>query len=313
MAKPLKIRELLGPTAEELQLKLLAGDGGLDKVIQTSKVQKPGLALAGFTEFVQKHRVQLFGSTELGYLATLSADKQREALQGLFARDLACVVCTKGITPPDTLKHIAEAQNTALLTTPHLTDPFINRVQAWIDDRLAPQTNLHGVLVEIFGIGVLIIGKSGIGKSECALELVQRGHRFITDDVVIIKRHGLDTVYGYGHHLAKHSIEIRGLGIVNLRDMFGIVAVRSNKQINLVAELVAWADNEEYDRLGIDDRFLTVLDVKLPLVTIPVKPGRNTAAIVELAARNQILKLMGSHSAVELYDRLRHEMKAMSK
>jgi HPr kinase/phosphorylase len=195
-----------------------------------------------------------------------------------------------------------------LFRSPQVTSVFIQRAQAWLEERLAPQTTMHGVLIDVFGVGVLLLGTSGIGKSECALDLVQRSHRLVTDDVVHMKRRGEETVYGTGHTIMKHHIEIRGLGILNVKDMFGVAAVRDKKRVDLVVELVAWSEDEEYDRLGLDERRFPILDVELPLLTVPVRPGRNMGAIIEVAARNQLLRAMGIHSAEELQGKLSSEL-----
>lgn len=181
-------------------------------------------------------------------------------------------------------------------------------MQSFLEDKLAPQTTMHGVLMETFGVGVLLLGKSGIGKSECGLDLIQRGHRLVADDMVFIRRRGEETVYGFGNNLLQHHIEIRGLGILNIREMFGVTSVRDKKRIDLVVELVAWSEDEEYDRLGLDERRFPILDVELPLLTVPVRPGRNMGAIIEVAARNQLLRAMGVHSAREMQERLDQEL-----
>ena len=308
MARSIRVAELLLDDASLLQLRVVAGRAGLDRALLTHRIQKPGLALTGYTEFVQKGRVQVFGSTELGYLERLGDETRTSAARGFTACDVACVVCTKGMAISTALVDACEQSGTPLLTTPQTTDVFIARVEAWLEDRLAPQTTMHGVLLEIFGVGALVLGKSGIGKSELALDLVQRGHPLVADDVVSIRRRGAETLYGQGHALMRHHIEIRGLGILNIKDMFGVSAVRERKRLDMVVELVEWRPDEEYDRLGLDDRRFPILDVELPLITVPVRPGRNMGVIIEVAARNQQLKAMGKHSALEFQERLAGEL-----
>jgi HPr kinase/phosphorylase len=308
LSRTVAARDLLDDEASVLQLRVVAGKAGLDRKVATHRIQKPGLALTGYTEFVSSERVQVFGSTELTYLERLAEDARAAAVKAFTACDVAAVVCTKGLQIPPSLVAACEEAGTPLMTTPQMTDVFIARVEAWLEDRLAPQTTMHGVLLEIFGIGCLILGKSGIGKSECALDLVQRGHPLVADDVVAIRRRGAETLYGQGHALMRHHIEIRGLGILNIKDMFGVSAVRERKRVDLVAELVEWRTDEEYDRLGLDDRRFTILDVELPFITVPVRPGRNMGVIIEVAARNQLLKTMGKHSALEFQERLEREL-----
>ena len=306
--RSVKVQELLDANANELQLDVLAGRAGLQRSINTPRIQKPGLALTGYVDFVTKLRVQIFGSTEITYLDTLSAEAQQRACDGFCACELAVIMCTKGMRVPTALVTACEKTSTPLLSSPQTTDVFIARVEAWLEDRLAPQTTMHGVLIEVYGMGVMLLGKSGIGKSELALDLVQRGHPLVADDIVTVRRRGAETLYGQGSGLTKHLLEIRGLGIINVKDLFGVSAVRDKKRIDLIAELVEWRADEEYDRLGIEDRNFTILDVEIPLITVPVRPGRNMGVIVEAAARNQLLKQMGHHSALDLHERLAREL-----
>lgn len=306
--RQIKVSQLLVDDAADLQLRPLAGAQGLGRAITLSKIQKPGLALTGWTEFVQQGRVQILGSTELTYLETLPQEQRVSSSVGFCACDFPVVICTKGMRVPEELVKAAQDTQTPLLTTPQGTDVFIARMETWLDDRLAPQTTMHGVLLEVHGIGVMLLGKSGIGKSELALDLVQRGHPLVADDIVSIRRRGAETLYGFGSALTKHHLEIRGLGIINISDLFGVSAVRERKRIDLVTELVEWREDEEYDRLGLDNRVFTILDVELPLITVPVRAGRNMGVIIEVAARNQLLKARGKNSAMELHERLQREL-----
>ncbi len=308
MRRRIKTEALCGEDAGDLQLRLLAGQAGLDRPIDHPRIQKPGLALAGFVDFLHQERVQIFGATELQFLETLDEDAQRTALDNLCAEEVACIIVTKGMRIPAPLQAACDASGTPLLVTPQVTSVFVHRIEAWLDDRLAPTTTIHAVLLEVHGVGVLILGKSGIGKSECALDLIEKGHRLVADDVVRVKRRGPETVYGTGEKILMHHIEIRGLGILNVRDLFGVAAVREKKRVDLVVELVAWDDDEEYDRLGLDERRFPLLGVELPLLTVPVRPGRNMAAIIEVAARNQLLKSMGTHTSANLQARLAKEI-----
>lgn len=306
--KSVKVAEILESTAQDLQLEVLAGQGGLQRAVSITRIQKPGLALTGYTDFVQKGRVQILGSTELTYLDRLDDDARRDACALFCGVEMALIVCTKGMAVPDALRAACDAAGIPLASSLQTTDVFIARIEGWLEDRLAPQTTMHGVLMDVFGLGVLLLGKSGIGKSELALDLVHRGHPLVADDMVTIRRRGADVIYGQGSGLTKHLLEIRGLGILNVKDLFGVSAVRERKRIDLVAELVEWRADEEYDRLGLDDRFFTILDVEIPLITVPVRPGRDMGVIVETAARNQLLKSMGRNSAMELQERLAREL-----
>jgi HPr kinase/phosphorylase len=306
--KSVKVAEIIESTASELQLEVIAGRVGFSRAVNTPRIQKPGLALTGYVDFLQKNRVQILGSTELTYLDRLDDEARVRACAGFVGVEMAMIACTKGMAVAGALVDACERTGTPLLTTPQTTDVFIARIEAWLEDRLALQTTMHGVLLEVYGLGVLLLGKSGIGKSELALDLVERGHPLIADDIVTIRRRGAETLYGQGSGLTRHLLEIRGLGILNVKDLFGVSAVREKKRIDLIAELVEWKHDEEYDRLGLDERFFTILDVEVPLITVPVRPGRNMGVIIEAAARNQLAKSMGRHSALELQERLAREL-----
>jgi HPr kinase/phosphorylase len=306
--KSVKVAEIVESATAELQFEVLAGRAGFVRVVNAVRIQKPGLALTGYVDFVQKHRVQILGSTELTYLGKQTSAARQSGCEAFCSVEPAMIVCTKGMNVATELIDACERSGTPLLTTPQTTDVLIARIEGWLEDRLAPQTTMHGVLLEVAGVGVLLLGKSGIGKSELALDLVQRGHPLVADDIVTIRRRGAETLYGQGSGLTKHLLEIRGLGIINVKDLFGVSAVREKKRIDLVAELVEWRADEEYDRLGLDERFFTILDVEVPLITVPVRPGRNMGVIVEAAARNELLKSMGKHSALEFQERLVREL-----
>jgi HPr kinase/phosphorylase len=307
--KSVKVQELVSAGGSELQLVPLAGLSAFaTQIINTPRVQKPGLALTGYVDFVQDGRVQILGSTELTYLERLRPEARRTACATFCSVPMSLIVGTKGMRIPAELVEACEAAKIPLCSTVQTTDVFITRMESWLEDRLAPQTTMHGVLMEVYGMGVMLMGKSGIGKSELALDLVQRGHPLVADDMVTIRRRGADTLYGQGHTLTRHLLEIRGLGILNVKDLFGVSAVREKKRIDLVAELVEWSQDEEYDRLGLDERAFTILDVDVPLITVPVRPGRNMGVIVEAAARNELLKGLGKNSAHELHERLAREL-----
>ena len=300
----LRVEELARDQSFNLELDLIAGHDGLNRLIDHSRVQKPGLALTGFTSCMHPRRVQILGNTEISYLRSLEPEACKASVQLLADLQLPCLVVTKGLTVPPGLQQACEASSTPLFVTPLLTNIFIRNLQGFLAEHLAPSTSMHGVMLDVLSIGVLILGPSGIGKSECALDLVMRGHRLVADDIVHIKRRGHDVIYGSSAELVKHHMEVRGLGILNVKDLFGISAVRDRKRIELVVELSPWRESEEYDRLGLEEQSLPILDVELPLLRVPVQPGRSISSIVEVAARNQLLKFEGHHSAREFEQRL---------
>ncbi|HXN41547.1 MAG TPA: HPr(Ser) kinase/phosphatase [Myxococcaceae bacterium] len=300
----IKISRLLEDSDYDLRLQLVVGEKGLDKRISSSRIQKPGLALTGFTEHLHPERVQVFGNTEISYLETLPEARQQEVLATLLRSELACIVVTKNLEIPQTLIDACERADVTLMKTTLLSSTFIQQVQSFLDEALTASASLHGVLMDVFGVGILLLGKSGIGKSEIALDLVMRGHRLVADDIVDVTRRKPGTIYGAGNPIIKHHMEIRGLGIINIKDLFGIAAVRDRKKIELVIELVEWDPMQEYDRLGVEEQKFSVVGVEIPLAVVPVRPGRNMTTIIEVAARNHLLKLQGHHSAREFAERL---------
>lgn len=297
------IQQLLEDTQYDLKLELVAGKAGLTRRISSSRIQKPGLALTGFTEHLHPERLQVFGNTEVSYLRTLTLEQQTAVLQKVFESNLACVVVTKGLDVPEPLVDGCERTGLALMRTPLISSAFISQVQSFLEEGLTAMGSLHGVLVDVFGVGVLLLGKSGIGKSEIALDLVMRGHRLVADDIVnLVRRQG--DVYGHGNEMIQHHMEIRGLGILNIKDLFGVASVRDRKKIELVIELVEWTSGTEFDRLGLEQESMNILGAELPHAVVPVRPGRNMTTIVEVAARNHLLKLRGHHSAQEFAERI---------
>ena len=308
MSTAITVGELL--ERPELEVTVVAGQAGVDRLVTVPRIQKPGLALTGWPEQLHSRRVLVLGGTEIEYLRDHEPAREL-GITTLMASDPACIVVCRGLTPPEELVEAAELRGVPVLVSQLMTAEFIVAVTGWMSDRLAPSTDMHGVLLDVLGIGVLLLGKSGIGKSETALDLVVRGHRLVADDVIKIRRQGSHVV-GRGAGIIGHHMEIRGLGIINVKDLFGISAVRDTKKIELVVELREWTEGEEYDRLGFDDRFDRILDVAVPAVQLPVRPGRNLATLIEVAARNQLLKLQGTHSARAFRDQLHRAMEAQS-
>jgi HPr kinase/phosphorylase len=301
---------LVKDTKHSLKLEILAGEKGLGKKISIPRIQKPGLALTGDTSNLHPARIEVLGKSEMRYLKTLSEAKLKEIITKLSEVDIACFVVTHNAQPPKALISMCEKKRIPLFRSKLLTSTFINRVTKFLEEALSASTCIHGVLLDVFGVGILMVGKSGIGKSECALDLILRGHRLVADDIVNIKKQPPSALFGTGSEIIKHHMEIRGLGIINIRDLFGISTVRDKKLIEMVIELTEWDPNTEYDRLGIDEIQYNLLDVNLPLIQIPVRPGRNLSAIIEVAARNYLLKLGGHHSAREFQEKLNKELMA---
>jgi len=246
----------------------------------------------------------VLGRTEIDYLASVSAEQRELGVATLMAARPACVVVARGLPPPEALVDACEREQVPLLLTALVTAQFIDRVRSYLEVQLAPATSVHGVLLDVLGVGILLLGKSGIGKSETALDLVARGHRLVADDIVDIRQKGRAFVYGSGSGIIRHHMEVRGLGIINIKDLFGISAVRDTKKIELVIELVEWSEDEEYDRLGLDEHQYRVLDSDIPMLRLPVRHGRNIATIIEVAARNQLLKFQGHNAARAFQEQL---------
>jgi HPr kinase/phosphorylase len=308
----LSIQELLGEKEAGLDLELLAGERGLGNCVQVPRIQKPGLALAGYTTNLHPDRIQVLGSTELSYLNHLTPEKAAVNLRQFCALNVSCFIITKGQEPPERLVMEAEQQGIPLLRTHHQSSTFISMITQFLEERLLPSTTVHGVLVDVLGVGVLLLGKSGIGKSECALDLVLKGHRLVADDVVKVRMKLPAVLFGEGMDLLHYHMEIRGLGIINIKHLFGVAAIRERKKIDVAVELLEWEEGKEYDRLGLEEQKYGILGLEIPFLKIPVRPGRNITTIVEVAARNQLLKEMGYHSALEFQDRLEKRMAEMA-
>lgn len=302
---------LLGsrPEASGLPFELLAGADGLHRRITSPHVQKTGLALAGFQAYLKPGRVLIFGESEIRYLEQLEPGARRENLRLAFRLDFPCVIITGGFTPPDELVVEAERARLPLLKTPVPTPTAIAKLASLLEDSLAERIIVHAVLMDILGLGVLIVGDSGIGKSECALDLIVRGHRLVADDTVEIRRRQETILIGSCPELTRHHMELRGLGVINVKELFGIASTRSSKRIELVVQLERWDPSREYERLGLDDEFYDLLGLRVPLLRMPVAPGRNIAILVEVAARNQLLRARGHHAARRLAERLEEQLR----
>ena len=297
------VGDLLSDALPGLGLRLLAGAAGLKRGIAVPAVERPGLALAGQPDALEPGSVQVLGRREVGWLAGLPAAERRGLLERIANRPVACLILAHGTPPPPDLVAAAEAFALPLLSTPRPTGQLLDRLSRHLEERLAPTVTLHGTLIDIYGVGVLILGESGVGKSESALELIIRGHRLVSDDTVTVRRVGA-VLNGTGSEVSRYHMELRGLGIINIKDLYGVAAVRERKDIELVVRLDPWQEDKQYDRLGLDDKTHTVLGVDLPIIEMPVGPGRNLSILLEVAARHHLLKRKGYHAAKELAGRI---------
>ena len=305
----LTVRELLELRGESLRLRLATDSNrALDREIGEAGISSPGLVLAGYTERFPPGRIQILGETEISYLFGLGEDERRRAVETFLSFDLPCVIVTKGLELPATLTEIASREGVPILVSELKTAEFYRRISPFLNERFAPHTHVHGSLADVYGVGLLFIGRSGIGKSECVLDLVERGHRLVADDVVHITRQGHDVLIGRGHELARHHMEIRGVGIIDVRALFGIRAIRQQKRIEVVVQLVEWQDTDAYDRTGLDSEQSVILDVPIRRVTVPLNPGKNITVISEVVAMNHLLMYSGTHSAAEFDAHLRDAM-----
>jgi HPr kinase/phosphorylase len=306
MTPAVTVRGLLDarPESVGLSIELLAGAGGLHRQITSPYIQKTGLALAGFHEYLQAGRILLFGESEVRFLESLAPAARREALAKCFNAELPCLLVTGGAELVPEVALEGERAGVPILRTAVPTAAAIGKLTAVLEDRLAHREIIHGVLIDILGLGVLIVGESGIGKSECALDLVVRGHRLVADDTVEVRRRSESIVIGACPELTRHHMEVRGLGLINIRDLFGVASTRTSKRIELVVQLDRWDAGREYDRLGLDEASYDLMGLKVPLIRMPVATGRNLAILVEVAARNQLLRMRGINAARELVARL---------
>lgn len=304
----IQVAELLRDREYNLDLQLIAGKKGLFKKLTIPRIQKPGLGLTGDTSHLHAGRLQVLGRSEIEYLKGVTTSRLEAVIKKICEIDISAMVITRGNQAPEILIQEAEARGIPLFSTNLLTSTFVNRISRFLEDKLTASTTLHGVMLDIFGVGILLIGKSGIGKSEAALDLILRGHRLVADDVVEVKKKPPHTLSAMSSSLIKYHMEIRGLGILNIEDLFGVAAIRDRKVVDIVIELEEWNPKEEYDRLGLEEQTYPILDVQIPYVKIPVRPGRNVTAIIEVAARNYLLKQRGHFSAQEFEEKLNQDL-----
>ncbi|RPI15383.1 MAG: HPr kinase/phosphorylase [Ignavibacteriae bacterium] len=284
--------------------KLTDGDIGLDKIIKDRNIHRPGLALAGYTKLFTFERVQILGNTEVRYLKHLSKKERSKVLRKFFSFDIPCVCLTFDNKPTEEFMELAVKNNTAVFISPLPTTKFAYFISDFLDDQFSPQIALHGSFVDVYGVGLLFYGRSGIGKSEIALDLIERGHRLVSDDVVMISRKGEGILMGSGTDLVKHFMEIRGLGIIDVRSIFGIRAIRFQKRVELIVNLEEWSAKKEYTRTGLDESLISVLGVEIPFIRLPIFPGKNITVISEVIALNYLCKHYGYDAAKTLSGKL---------
>jgi HPr kinase/phosphorylase len=304
----LTVNDLFQRKQEVLQLEILTGDAGLDRTIPGPEASSPGLALAGFTKRFFSQRLHVLGETEIDYLRSLTPEQRQSTWQQFMGFDIPCVFVTKGLRVPKELITVAKEHGVPLIRSKLKTSEFYQRLTPYIQEVFAPSTKVHGSLADVFGVGLFFMGRSGIGKSECVLDLVERGHRLVADDSVIITQRGTDVLIGQSPELTYRHMEIRGVGIIDVSALFGVHAVRQQKRIEVAVQLVDWERAEEADRSGLEARTTTILGVELPQVVVPLNPGKNITVVSEVVAMNHLLKYSGVDSARLLNERLVAQM-----
>ena len=289
---------------ERLKLRLLNGESGFEKELKDKNIHRPGLALAGYVELFTYDRVQVFGNTEIRYLQHLSLKERIKAFENMLQFDVPCMIVTNDNVLDDELVNLATKKGVSIFQSPQETTKFVYFISDFLDDQFAPQTVIHGSFIDVYGVGVLLVGRSGIGKSEIALDLVERGHRLVSDDVVMVTRKGEGILMGAGTDVVKHFMEIRGLGLIDVRSIFGIRAIRFQKRVEILIELEEWKHDVEYTRTGLDHELIKIIGVDIPHVRLPIFPGKNVTVITEVIALDYLLKHYGYDAAKEFSKRL---------
>lgn len=303
------VDKIYNARSKELELTLLSThDKGLKRVVQTPQLHRPGLALTGFFERFAGKRVQILGETEITYVNTLSSERLTEIATLLFGSEVPMLIITKGLIPPRELIAVADKCELSIFSTRLSTAEITSKLAAYLDHIFAPSINVHGTLMDVYGVGLLYTGKSGIGKSEVALDLIERGHRLVADDVVKVTRMAPDVIIGTGSELLGHHMEIRGVGIIDIEELFGIRSIRMQKRIEVEVNLTLWSETEEYERLGLEDKLTSMLGVQIPLLRVPISPGKNITVISEVIAMNHMLKVYGENSAIEFSKKLSQKL-----
>ena len=305
----LTVGDILERKQERLQLELVRGGEGVGREVDSPDISSPGLVLAGFTDRFPTGRLQVLGETEISYLASLGAADRRASIERFYGFDIPAVFVTKGMTIPSELGEISEARSIPLIRSDLKTGEFFRRIKPFLEEEFAPSTTIHGSLAGVYGVGLLFVGSSGIGKSECVLDLVERGHRLVADDVVQIRRRGVDVLIGQALEQQQFHMEIRGIGIIDVRALFGIRSVRQQKRVEVVVQLEPWSDETAYDRTGLDVETTDILGVSIPKVIVPLNPGKNITVISEVVAMSHLLRYAGVHSAQLFQDNLKRNLR----
>jgi len=306
--KGITVQELVSDDLYGLELEVLAGEEGLTRTVYNPRIQKLGLVITGHMVYLHPHRVQILGNIEISYLRSLPEGESRRIIKDLCKNNVVCFIIARNLKVPELFLVAAREKNIPLLRTKLVTSVFIERITKLLEERLAPSTTVHGVLMDILGVGTLIMGRPGIGKSENALELIMRGHRLVVDDAVYVKKIGAIDLYGEAPQMIKNLLEIRGVGIVDIRQLFGVSAVIDKKKIDLVIELFDWDTSLECERVGLREYRYRMLSVDLPFVRVPISSGKNVSAIIELACRDFILRRQGFNTVIELEKRMQRSM-----
>lgn len=281
--------------------------------ITTMELNRPGIQLAGFFDYFAYERIQIIGKVEHQYLSTLTGEIRKERIDKLLSYDIPCLIISRNLEVYEEIMVAADKNKRKILRSHRNTTKLINKLANYLEDKLAPTVVLHGVLMDIYGVGVLITGKSGIGKSETAVELIKRGHLLVADDSVEIRRIGQEALIGTAPQIIRHMMEVRGIGIMDIKSLFGVSAIKESTPVNLIIHLEEWENNKNYDRLGLDDNYREILGMNVAEVTIPIKPARNIALLIEVAARNHRQKEMGYHAAKEFNERLMNQLSSEGK
>jgi HPr kinase/phosphorylase len=309
LKEPLTVERFLNRKRDSLALELLTDDRGLVRTLSRPDISSPGLVLTGFIERFPEDRIQVLGETEVAFLNSLDDDRRRAALELFLSFEFPVIFLTKGQLAPEPLLQIANERGVPVIRTALKTSDFYSRIKPFLEDYFAPVTTIHGSLADVYGVGLLFTGKSGIGKSEAVLDLVERGHRLVADDVVIASKRGSGVLLGRGHELQRHHMEIRGVGIIDIASLFGIRSIRQQKRIEVIVHLEAWDEDATYDRTGLDPQNVEILGIDIPRVVVPLNPGKNITVITEVVALNHLQKYAGTDSAALFNQRLRQHLR----
>jgi HPr kinase/phosphorylase len=307
------VRDFFESFEEPLQLEIVAGEAGMDKMIRERSLNRPALAMVGFFNYFAAKRIQLFGAGEMAFLREQSQAEERRVMTEILKRHVPCLIVSRNLAPSKILKELANKYKTPLIRSPLKSKTFTTEATILLEEKFAPRTHIHGTLLDVKGIGTLICGESGVGKSECALALIERGHSLVADDLTYVKRLSDRELMGSSSELSRGYMECRGLGIINIAELFGIRSVRLQKRIDLIINFVNWTHGMHEERTGLEESRMEVLGLQVPLMEIPVRPGRDMARLVEVASMVQALKQMGHDSATEFNERLIEHMAKSTK